>query len=41
MIPYGFQFQLGTTTPVQGALIACNNVMITGLLSNVPCTVYP
>ncbi len=40
-IPYGFQFQLGTDFPVRGALIACSNVMITGLLSNVPCMVYP
>jgi hypothetical protein len=36
-IPYGFQFQVGTVDPI-GAVIACNNVMLNGLLSNRPCT---
>jgi hypothetical protein len=35
--PYGFQFQAGTTNPA-GAIIYCNNTMITGLLSNRACT---
>jgi len=36
-IGYGFQFQAGTVNPM-GAVISCNNVMVSGLLSNRPCT---
>ena len=36
-LPYGFQFQGGTTNPM-GAVISCNNVMVSGTLSNRPCT---
>jgi hypothetical protein len=34
-VPYGFQFQFGTPGT---ALVNCNNVMLSGLLSNRPCT---
>jgi hypothetical protein len=34
---YGFQFQAGTVSPM-GAVISCNNVMLSGQLSNRPCT---
>jgi hypothetical protein len=37
ILPYGFQFQAGTTDPM-GAVINCNNVMVTGTLSNRSCT---
>jgi hypothetical protein len=34
--PYGFQFQAGTVNPM-GAVVWCDNVMVTGSLSNRPC----
>ena len=34
---YGFQFQAGTVSPM-GAIIKCDNVMISGQLSNRSCT---
>lgn len=34
---YGFQFDAGTVNPM-GAIIKCNNVMVSGALSNRPCT---
>jgi hypothetical protein len=37
LVPYGFQFQSGTTDPM-GAVVSCNNIMVSGLLSNRPCT---
>ena len=37
-LPYGFQFQAGTVDPM-GAVIKCDNVMLSGLLNNwSPCT---
>jgi hypothetical protein len=37
LVPYGFQFQAGTVDPM-GGVVNCNNVMVSGILSNRPCT---